>query len=638
MLVEYIIDECDGNMTMDNIDDLNHELKLLKSKNDEYIKDITFLKNIIENLVKKNEESEKLYSQSNVKIQDLTTKLQDSSVKIQDLNFQIDNLNKIISEKENSDVFKNNFYSYNFKQFLFSLYLSPKINTPFSIEQKRSFIFMEVISHYLINNLSKLDALPLVSVIMPVYNRECVVKYAIDSVLNQTYTNLELIIIDDGSTDGTIDILNSISDNRVKVFLNEKNMGASFSRNRGLMESSGVYVAYLDSDNDWNSNYISAMVGAFLELPDADAVYSGQILFEKFNSEPVGIRFAPFNKSLLHNKNYIDMNCFCHKRGVYEKIGGFNVKLKRLVDWDFILKISNNFNIYSIPVLLSNYYSNNADNRIDSLPINKNEYTNFILSKNKPVTFNRSLEKDVEIIIFNQESLNCFKSCIEQILNIYGNFKVIIFNLNNESQLNVYLNSLISKYDSIELINCIGNLQFGDCVNELIRLIDVDSDVVLLNSNASLTDNSIETMQYFAYKLKNCGLIVPQQVLMGGFDEINSHVPYADYFHDCDVNVSMNYRNIENIPIFHKGDILELNFAPFFCIYLKRDIFEKISCFKNLILQYNLFDLLLSDYVINVLNLNIYYISEGIVRNHIVDNQKYFNINFDSITNFAWNK
>lgn len=646
-------------MNVDNINDLNSELKLLKSENEEHIKDISFLNDIIENLVNKNEEIEQLYIESNLKIQNLSDELrdsnlkvndsnlriqnlsvdlQDSNLKIQDLIIQIENLKKIISDKEELEIFKNDSYLSNFKQFLFNSYLSPKIDVPFSIEHKRSFLFMEIISNYLIENLSKLNTKPLVSVIMPVYNRENVVKQAIDSVLNQTYQNIELIIIDDGSTDGTINILNSISDNRVKVFLNENNEGASFSRNRGLKESSGEYIAYLDSDNDWNSNYISAMVGAFIELPKADALYSGQILFEQYGSKPTGIRFSPFNKSLLHNKNYIDMNCFCHKREVYEKIGGFNKNLKRLVDWDYILKISNNFNIYSVPVLLSNYYSNNADNRIDSLTINKNKYNQYILNKNKSFTFKRNLEKNVNIIIFNQNDLSCFKTCIKEILSIYEGLKIIIFNMNNDSQLNDYFNLLILKNENIKLVNCLDNLQFNEHVNELIKLIDDDSDLLLLNSNASLTDNSIETMQYFANKIENTGLIVPQQVLMGGLSDINRHVPYADSFYECDVNVSMFYKNIKEIPVFYRGDILELTYAPFFCIYLKKEIFNKINCFENLILHYDFFDVLLSDYVTNILNLNIYHVSEVIVRNHQAVNQNFSNINFDSLDNFSWNK
>ncbi|MBQ5628450.1 MAG: glycosyltransferase family 2 protein [Ruminococcus sp.] len=94
---------------------------------------------------------------------------------------------------------------------------------------------------------------PLVSVIMPAYNAEPYIEEAIRSVLNQTVRDLELIVIDDTSTDRTRDIIRAIAheDRRVRPYFNEKNLGVAKTRNRGLELCHGRYVALLDSDDYW---------------------------------------------------------------------------------------------------------------------------------------------------------------------------------------------------------------------------------------------------------------------------------------------------------------------------------------------------------------------------------------------------
>lgn len=92
----------------------------------------------------------------------------------------------------------------------------------------------------------------LVSVIMPSYNVEKYIFKSINSVLHQTYTNLELIIVDDCSVDGTLDIIKSFNDKRIKLFVNETNQGAALTRNRALREAKGKYIAFLDADDMWD--------------------------------------------------------------------------------------------------------------------------------------------------------------------------------------------------------------------------------------------------------------------------------------------------------------------------------------------------------------------------------------------------
>ena len=96
-----------------------------------------------------------------------------------------------------------------------------------------------------------MDQYLLVSVCIAVYNREKFIKNAIESVLKQTYQNFEIIIINDGSTDGSLEVINDFDDKRIKVFSNESNKGVTYTRNRYLEKASGELIAVLDSDDEW---------------------------------------------------------------------------------------------------------------------------------------------------------------------------------------------------------------------------------------------------------------------------------------------------------------------------------------------------------------------------------------------------
>ena len=101
---------------------------------------------------------------------------------------------------------------------------------------------------------------PLVSVIMPCYNAEKYIEESINPVLSQDYKNLELIIIDDNSSDSTHKILSNIADPRVRVFLSGENQGAGASRNKGISEAKGRFIAFLDSDDIWLKNKLNEQI------------------------------------------------------------------------------------------------------------------------------------------------------------------------------------------------------------------------------------------------------------------------------------------------------------------------------------------------------------------------------------------
>ena len=496
----------------------------------------------------------------------------------------------------------------NFQEFLAKSYISPIVEAPFSFEDKRVFAFMDYLGKQLRNNVLTSDYKPLISVIIPTYNRKNIIQKAITSVLNQSYTNFELIIIDDGSNDGTYNLLKSLKDERIRILHHEINKGCSYSRNLGLRNAKGDIIMYLDSDNEWDSKYIETMVGAFIELPNADAIYSGQYLYKNFDSKPYAVRFGTYNKPLLHNHNYIDLNCFCRKSHILNEIKGFDENLDRLIDWDFILKISNIFKMYSIPVILSKYYNHDSANRITNKPFDYFETSKKILDKNKMLIKKYyPLSKKISVIIPSYESLNEIKTCINSILSCESKemLEIIVVDNNSNKDVKNYLSDLESTGKIKLILNNI-NYGFSFAINQGIEISKKNTDILLLNNDAILTKGSLEHMQHCAYSIPQCGIIVPHELLFDGDNRISTHVPYAYNNFECDVLPSKNHRNIINMPLFHDGTLLELNFAPFFCTYIKREVYNKTLGLDPELGRHYRSDRIFSEFIRHYLQLKIY--------------------------------
>lgn len=117
-----------------------------------------------------------------------------------------------------------------------------------------------------------------ISVILPVFNGEKYIRKAIESVLNQTFTNFELIIVNDGSTDDSLNIINKFRDNMIK-FINQVNQGPGASRNKALKIASGVYIMFLDSDDFFTSDALEVAHGEITKF-GADLTFFQMINFD----------------------------------------------------------------------------------------------------------------------------------------------------------------------------------------------------------------------------------------------------------------------------------------------------------------------------------------------------------------------
>lgn len=192
---------------------------------------------------------------------------------------------------------------------------------------------------------------PLVSVVLPTRDRAAVLGRAIESVLSQSHTNLELLIIDDGSIDGTTSLIRTRFDDQRIRLLTSNGRGVGAARNVGLEAARGDVIAYIDSDNYWEPGHLQVCLAAMLSQ-GFDVAYSA---LRVLRSDRVGgYRGDTFDLDALKRENYIDMNVFVHSASSTGTVR-FDETLTRCVDWDFIVRLCKTNAATYVPVVGCNY-------------------------------------------------------------------------------------------------------------------------------------------------------------------------------------------------------------------------------------------------------------------------------------------
>lgn len=200
---------------------------------------------------------------------------------------------------------------------------------------------------------------PLVSVVIPAYNAEAYIAEAIESVLNQTYPNFELIIIDDKSPDQTLMIAKSYEskDSRVKVIENEKNVGVGGNRNRGIAEAGGEYICWLDSDDISLPDRVEKQV-EYLENHPAVGVVGGFITFFDENGVKATRRYAENDKELrakVFRYNPVAQPASMVRKKCYEIVGLFNPELRVDEDLEMLFRIGEKFEFANLQQVVLKY-------------------------------------------------------------------------------------------------------------------------------------------------------------------------------------------------------------------------------------------------------------------------------------------
>lgn len=196
---------------------------------------------------------------------------------------------------------------------------------------------------------------PLVSVVIPVFNRADLIKNTLNSVRSQTYRPIEVIVVDDGSSDNTVAVVGKWSeknneDSLLVRCVVQENQGANTARNRGVAESTGVFIAFLDSDDRWLPDKVQKQLAVLQENEETGGVYCG---LQSVNLASGDIQTVMARKYLtgdLLAKMLIQdvsnpTSCWMVRRSCFDKVGVFDASLPARQDWDMWIRLAAEYQI-----------------------------------------------------------------------------------------------------------------------------------------------------------------------------------------------------------------------------------------------------------------------------------------------------
>jgi glycosyltransferase involved in cell wall biosynthesis len=193
--------------------------------------------------------------------------------------------------------------------------------------------------------------MPLISVIIPVYNGEKTIRETIESVLKQTFSDWELIIINDGSQDSTLEIVFSIQDTRLKVF-SYPNAGLAASRNRGIAQASGEYISFIDADDLWTTDKLEAQLQVLQANPQAAVAYSWTKCIDEFGQvsrrgTQISVRGDVYKNLLVVNFLENGSNLLIRRQALNE-VGSFDESINIVADWDMWLRLAARYHFEAV--------------------------------------------------------------------------------------------------------------------------------------------------------------------------------------------------------------------------------------------------------------------------------------------------
>ncbi|MEQ8972795.1 MAG: glycosyltransferase [Coleofasciculus sp. C1-SOL-03] len=194
--------------------------------------------------------------------------------------------------------------------------------------------------------------MPLVSVIIPVFNGEKTIRETIESVLQQTVADFELMVINDGSTDNTLSVISQIKDSRLKVF-SYANAGLAASRNRGISQATGTYISFIDADDLWTADKLEAQIKALEANPQAGVAYSWTDWIDESGQflRPGGHIIANgnvYDKLLLRDFIEGGSNVLVLAKA-FAEVGGFDESLNAVEDWEMWLRLAARYEFVCVP-------------------------------------------------------------------------------------------------------------------------------------------------------------------------------------------------------------------------------------------------------------------------------------------------
>lgn len=200
---------------------------------------------------------------------------------------------------------------------------------------------------------------PRVSVVIPAYNRARTLSQTLDSVLSQTEPSFEVILVDDGSTDDTRDVVSSwMADKRfpLKYVLCSSNRGPGYARNAGIEYAVGEWIAFLDSDDQWDKGFLSAMLDVG-EASGENFVYCFSQMYDTYREPRHVFDFNPYDfPTLLRSDGMIPTGSYIFRRNCWKFVGPFRTDFKRGEDLEWMLRFGELHRFAVVPQVLHHYF------------------------------------------------------------------------------------------------------------------------------------------------------------------------------------------------------------------------------------------------------------------------------------------
>lgn len=479
------------------------------------------------------------------------------------------------------------------KTYMRQAMLQPTLSAPFSAHGTKVLEFMAGETDRRVA-LSRLPGdLPAVSILMPTYNRAGVIGRAIDSVIAQTHPDWELIIVDDGSSDATESVVNGYDDTRIRLITLARNAGVSAARNQALAQARHEVITYLDSDNYWDSEYLRVVAGAYRDHPDRSCAYTAQTLVSESHEgddhTTLGIRYTPFHRGLLENRNYVDLNCFSHRKQVVEDLGDFDTSLPRLVDWELVLRITAKHRPMTIPCPLSNYVfgavddqlthrfsSKQATRQLDralfgpqtvkvKLPDDARRVHRTAVFRPGLHALGTTLSRPLSIVVID-EGRGWARPCLQTLLDGQQDLKPVRLLLDGPALDFEELHSRL-RVDPVVMTA-------GMRLDQVIRRLDLDgqTDLLLLSSDVMVMPGAVGQLQTALISRDDLGLVIPRRTILPDTDSYAAHVDHYKADRELDIALSAAHRNIVDPHLDDTAGYIGISYSPIFCALIAADL------------------------------------------------------------------
>lgn len=468
-----------------------------------------------------------------------------------------------------------------------------ELTAPFSEHARCVIGHMRAVRRHLATRHAQLPAQPLVSVIAPLGDDFAQAGRALCSVLEQSYADFELIVVGAAGT-----IPGVPEDPRIHRVKTASNGAKGAALAEGLRCARGEYVAYLGAAEVKHRDFLRVMVGELSAVPEDDLICCAGEVLAPGTGAPVAVRYAPFSRSVVENRDCIDLGRVLHRRSLADRCGGFDPRAGRFAGWEFMLRATESRFPKVLPCILSvDHRSGVAESEEDGIEFIDAYFSrrgiagrlpghelSQLASMSSPAQLPRAqAQRKVSIVIPSFECLEYLQLCIESVRAFTeAPYELIVVDNASTQPVRDYLSGM-SAQPGVTVIQNDHNYGFTYAVNQGIARADIAADVLLLNNDAVVTEGWVTAMQKVLEDLPETGLVVPRQVLPAGTPTIQTHNPAMNPAREADVNLSMHHGNVLDPRLDSARGYVELSFAPFFCVYIPRRTLDEVGAldFEN---------------------------------------------------------